>query len=118
MSDTTNIVRKINVGRITGLSTYELAKKHGFEGTEQEFVDREMKIFNDIQNLAKTIPGFNEIKCGDTVIQASIDNKMLNIDTDDTIDITIDSATNTLKVGLSQKFKESIAYIKDEVDNL
>ena len=28
-----------NLGRITGLSAYEIAVKNGFEGTEQEWLD-------------------------------------------------------------------------------
>ena len=34
--------RKINVGRITGLNSYELAVKHGFVGTEEEYVEKEI----------------------------------------------------------------------------
>lgn len=48
------VFREINIGRVTGLSSYELAVKNGaFEGTEQEYVDKEQKVYNDIVNLKK-----------------------------------------------------------------
>ena len=47
------VYREINIGRVTGLSSYELAVKHGkFTGTEEEFVEKELGIFNDV-NKAK-----------------------------------------------------------------
>lgn len=33
--------RELNIGRITGLSAYELAVIHGYEGTEEEYVNKE-----------------------------------------------------------------------------
>lgn len=44
--------KTIDVGRVVGLSTYELAKKHGFIGTEEEFVDKESKVYDDMKDYA------------------------------------------------------------------
>ena len=50
------VYREINIGRVTGLSSYELAVLHGkFTGTEEEFVEKEMAIFNDISKAKEDV---------------------------------------------------------------
>ena len=44
--------KRVDIGRVTGLSSYELAVKHGFTGTEEEYVNRENSIYNDMQQYA------------------------------------------------------------------
>lgn len=46
MSD--RVTRDINIGRLTGLSSYELAVKHGYEGTEEEYVNKENAVYNNV----------------------------------------------------------------------
>ena len=55
---TTNkpVYREINIGRVTGLSTYELAVKNGmFSGTEEEYVKKEQKVYDDVLELKNSI---------------------------------------------------------------
>ena len=41
--------RRVNLGRIVGDNSYELAVKHGkFEGTEEEYVEKEQKTYDDM----------------------------------------------------------------------
>lgn len=44
--------KKIDIGRVTGMSSYELALKHGFVGTEEEFVQKENSVYNDMKDYA------------------------------------------------------------------
>ena len=48
-TNTTPSFREINLGRIVGDSSYELAVKHGkFEGSEEEYVEKEQKVYDDM----------------------------------------------------------------------
>lgn len=50
--------REINLGRVTGLSSYELAIKNGtFEGTEEEYTRKEQKIYDDVVEIKEEIEG-------------------------------------------------------------
>ncbi len=42
----------VNVGRITGLNSYELAVKHGFQGSEEEYVRRETTVYDNMKKYA------------------------------------------------------------------
>lgn len=45
--------RKVDVGRVVGLNSYELAVKSGkFSGTYQEYLDKEMQTYLDMKNYA------------------------------------------------------------------
>lgn len=45
--------KTVDVGRITGFSSYELAVKNGsFTGTEQDYVNKEMNVYNDMKTYA------------------------------------------------------------------
>ena len=60
------VYREINIGRVTGLSSYELAVAHGkFTGTEEEFVEKEMEMFNKItdakEEIDQTVEGVKNI---------------------------------------------------------
>ena len=44
--------KKVDVGRIAGLSSYELALRHGFVGTEEEYIAKEQKTYTDMVNYA------------------------------------------------------------------
>ena len=104
-------VRKINVGRITGLSSYELAVKHGFEGTEEDYVNKEQKIYNDMVDLFAKADSFSKISCNGKEIFAG-DNRTLTITTDKYVDVEIEPVKNTLHIKLSDQFLDSIVYIK------
>lgn len=46
---TTPAFREVNLGRIVGDNSYELAVKHGkFEGSEEEYVEKEQKVYDDM----------------------------------------------------------------------
>lgn len=108
------ITRKINVGRITGLSSYELAVKYGFRGTEEEYVKKETEMFEAMKQLATTMPGFNQITCGEKTLQAEVDDKNITIETDGLVDVTIDPDTRTIRISLSDEFKKSLVYRKED----
>lgn len=45
--------KKVNVGKIIGPSSYELAVKHGkFQGTLDEYLNKEMKTFDELKKYA------------------------------------------------------------------
>lgn len=51
-----NNTKKIDVGRITGLDAYELAVKYrGFTGSREDYVNQEMKIYNDTKDYSDAI---------------------------------------------------------------
>ena len=59
----TNAVREVRVGRIAGLSSYELAVKHGYTKTEQEFVNEQIgnafliqELIDKVDALSRQIP--------------------------------------------------------------
>lgn len=48
--------REVNFGRIVGDNSYELAVKHGkFEGTEEEYVEKEQKTFDDMVAYCESV---------------------------------------------------------------
>lgn len=50
------VYREINIGRVTGMNSYELAVAHGkFEGTEEEFVEKEMEMFHKVSEAADEV---------------------------------------------------------------
>lgn len=42
----------VNVGRITGLNSYELAVKRGFKGTEEEYMKKETAVYDNMKKYA------------------------------------------------------------------
>lgn len=75
MADTKEpVYREINIGRVTGLSSYELAVAHGkFTGTEEEYVDKEVELFNDITKAKEEVnKAVNEVK----TISANINQRL------------------------------------------
>lgn len=44
--------KKVDIGRIAGLTSYELAVRNGFIGTEEEYIQKEQKTYNDMVNYA------------------------------------------------------------------
>ena len=51
----TTAVREVRVGRIAGLSSYELAVKHGYKKTEEEFVNEQVRAGIAIQELTQKV---------------------------------------------------------------
>lgn len=115
MADEQLVIREINVGRITGLSSYELAVKYGFIGTEEDFVAKEMNTYNKMVELLNASEGFTTIKYGDQTIKGS-DGKTITLETDDYIDLVMDTDTNTLRIGLKEEIKNSLAYVKQNIE--
>lgn len=104
------LLRKINVGRITGLSSYELAVKYGFVGTEEDYVKKEQELYDKMEKLSKSITCFNKISDGIDTIESTSSDTTLNIETDENITVELDKTTNTLRISLSDEFKDKIAY--------
>lgn len=101
------ITREINVGRITGLSSYELACKYGFVGTEEEYVNKETDIYNKMLAIA-AIPGFRTITCNGVSIGSTIDASELTIESDNYVNVSINANTNTLRISLDPTVREKL----------
>lgn len=83
MSDTTT-VRQIKVGRITGLSAYELAVKNGtFSGTEEDFAN---SVIANKTQLDQILSKLNEIGDKlDNLCSRLPDNISISLDEHDNI---------------------------------
>lgn len=109
-----NSYREINCGRITGMSSYELAVKHKvFEGTEEEYVQKEQQVYSEMvqygeelkqevgdpTGLGKIIPRLNDLgeidsDSLDTVYMDYKENDKFQKTTDGKITYTCSCGTN------------------------
>ena len=47
--------REIDLGCLDGKSAYELAKDHGFIGSEEDYVNQQQKYFNDMKDYGESL---------------------------------------------------------------
>lgn len=108
------VIRKINVGRITGLSAYELAVKHGFVGTEEDYVKKQNELYLQMVEVAKNVACFSKFTCDGNSIESDFNKNELIIKHDDCIDVKMDPSTYTMEITLNKEFKESLVFKNED----
>ncbi len=112
-----SVIRKINVGRITGLSAYELAVKHGFVGTEEDYVKKQSELYLQMVEVAKNVACFSKFTCDGNSIESSFNKNELIIKHDDCIDVKMNPSTYTMEITLNKEFKESLVFKNEDTLN-
>lgn len=72
--------KEVDLGRITGLSSYELAVKHGFVGTEEDFLNKENAVYEYMRKCIDD--GTTELRR----IVASVTDKQTEVDLSEVIE--------------------------------